>query len=273
MSEECKCGTQFCKHHKAQVWSCGGGTQSCAIAALIVQGKLPKPDFSVIADTGYETGATWEFMGRVLVPELAKVGVKLVRVSGEKFGRFWMQTFAKNADEPMIPAISLETGEPVRLRNICTFMWKIEVVERWLSRTHRITKSKRRLWIGFSFDEPIRILKKTTQREITAGRTWIPLNGLGMRRRDCVKIVENMGWGTPPRSACWMCPNHSDLEWRKLRRERPSEFEKAVEFEREIQKRDPDVWLHKTCVPLDQVDFSQPEDLFTRACDSGLCFV
>lgn len=28
-----------------QVWMCGGGTQSVAIAALIVQGKLPKPDF------------------------------------------------------------------------------------------------------------------------------------------------------------------------------------------------------------------------------------
>ena len=28
-----------------QVWSCGGGVQSAAIAALIVQGRLPKPTF------------------------------------------------------------------------------------------------------------------------------------------------------------------------------------------------------------------------------------
>jgi hypothetical protein len=44
------------------VWSYGGGKQSVAIAALIVQGKLPKPDLIVMADTdanGHLLGATW----------------------------------------------------------------------------------------------------------------------------------------------------------------------------------------------------------------------
>lgn len=31
-----------------QVWSCGGGTQSGAIAALIRAGKLPRPDYIVV---------------------------------------------------------------------------------------------------------------------------------------------------------------------------------------------------------------------------------
>ena len=34
------------------IWNYGGGAQSCAIAVLILQGRLPKPDFAVIADTG-----------------------------------------------------------------------------------------------------------------------------------------------------------------------------------------------------------------------------
>jgi hypothetical protein len=42
-----------------EVFSSGGGTQSAAIAALIVQGRLPKPDFVVIADTDYECSSTW----------------------------------------------------------------------------------------------------------------------------------------------------------------------------------------------------------------------
>lgn len=29
---------------RVQLWSCGGGRQSAGIAALIVEGKLPKPD-------------------------------------------------------------------------------------------------------------------------------------------------------------------------------------------------------------------------------------
>lgn len=70
-----------------------------------------------------------------------------------------------------------------------------------------------------------------------------------------------------------MCPNHNDHEWRIIKNERPDEFAKAVEIERQIQAVDPDAWLHKSCVPLDQVDFTQPADLFSRPCDSGVCFV
>jgi hypothetical protein len=40
----------------ATVWSCGGGTQSAAIAALIVSGQMPVPDLSVIVDTEREIG-------------------------------------------------------------------------------------------------------------------------------------------------------------------------------------------------------------------------
>lgn len=37
------------------VWSSGGGTQSSAIAVLILKRLLPRPDRAVIADTGRET--------------------------------------------------------------------------------------------------------------------------------------------------------------------------------------------------------------------------
>lgn len=37
-----------------QVWSCGGGTQSGAIASLIRLGKLPRPDYAFMTDTGRE---------------------------------------------------------------------------------------------------------------------------------------------------------------------------------------------------------------------------
>jgi len=41
-----------------EVFSTGGGTQSTAIAGLIVQGLLPKPEICVIADTGREMPTT-----------------------------------------------------------------------------------------------------------------------------------------------------------------------------------------------------------------------
>lgn len=270
---------KFTKENKAQVWSCGGGTQSCAIAALIVQGKLPKPDFSVIADTGYETGATWEYMDKVLVPELAKVGVELVRVLASKWA--YHGNAIIHAINPVKRKVAWATplcGYSTqfgfsKMPNLCSTQWKGEPIQRWLSNAHRVTKSKACYWIGFSRDEQRRILKRQQSDDFKKGLNRFPLLELGLTRRDCIQFVESMGWPTPPRSSCYMCPNHSDHEWRKLIAERPDEFQKAVEIEREIHKVDPDAWLHRSCIPLDQVDFSQPEDLFSRPCDSGQCFV
>lgn len=51
---------------------------------------------------------------------------------------------------------------------------------------------------------------------------------------------------------------------------RPEEFAAACALEKEVQKIDPFCWFHVSCVPLGEVDFTQPEYLFTdRACSSG----
>lgn len=70
-----------------EVFSSGGGTQSTCIAALIVQGRLPKPDFMVIADTGRECSSTWEYMDAVIRPAMATVGVEVYRLMLEQWGR------------------------------------------------------------------------------------------------------------------------------------------------------------------------------------------
>jgi hypothetical protein len=147
------------------------------------------------------------------------------------------------------------------------------VVDRWLSVTHGLTQSRRRKWLGFSLEETKRWLSHLESQEI-----WLPLVlGIPMRRADCRNLVmKEMGWPEPPRSNCWMCPNQSDDEWREIRANRPHEFEAAVRMEREVQKRDPHAFFHRSCVPLDQVDWTEPETLFDRQhpqCASGECFV
>jgi hypothetical protein len=264
---------------KVQVWSCGGGTQSCAIAALIVQGKLPKPDISVIADTGYETQATWDYMDGTLSPAMKSVGVDLVRVKASEWNPKRATLFYEYADKGRapdleIPAFSMRFGTVGKLSNYCTGRWKVETRDKYIRSVHGLTRSKFCVWIGFSFDESSRAIRMMDGEEYKKGLIRFPLiHDHTMTRRKAIELVESMGWKTPPRSACWCCPNHSDHEWRKMKSERPDEFQKAVDLEREIQKRDPDAWLHKSCKPLDQVDFTQPEDLFSRPCDSGMCFV
>ena len=84
------------------------------------------------------------------------------------------------------------------------------------------------------------------------------------------------------------CPYHSDAEWRRLKLEEPEEFAKAVKFEDEFAKAKADAlvgrpFLHRSCVPLDEVDLRTPEDRgqlrlfekegFGNECSSGVCGV
>lgn len=70
-----------------QVWSCGGGTQSGAIATLIKQGRLPKPDIAFMTNTGRERSSTWPFVEGFIRPALASVGVELQIVQAADFAR------------------------------------------------------------------------------------------------------------------------------------------------------------------------------------------
>lgn len=45
-----------------EVFSYGGGRQSAGISALILQGRLPKPDLVIIADTEKEKDTTWQYL-------------------------------------------------------------------------------------------------------------------------------------------------------------------------------------------------------------------
>jgi 3'-phosphoadenosine 5'-phosphosulfate sulfotransferase (PAPS reductase)/FAD synthetase len=55
---------------RAQVWSYGGGRQSVALAVLVRDGKLPRPDLIVFADTGREDSATMDYHRKHVAPFL-----------------------------------------------------------------------------------------------------------------------------------------------------------------------------------------------------------
>ena len=257
-----------------QVWSCGGGTQSIAIGALIIQGKLPVPDVAVIADTGREAAATWHYLTTVLEPAMAGVGLEIVRIAAAEWSYYHKtgHDLFNQQGTLRIPAFSTQTvGAVAKLPGYCSSAWKQEPIDRWL-RSLGIKKSEAQIWIGYSSDEQRRWAKKMASEDYKRGLIRIPLvDDIPTTRNGCISIISGMGWPVPaPKSRCWMCPHQNDAEWLELS---PEEFRAAIDLERDIRKRDPHAWLHRQCVPLDQVDFSKPEDLFSRACDSGACFV
>ena len=84
----------------AIVWSYGGGTQSAAIAVLILQGKLPRPDVAVIADTGRELSTTWDYQAEVVAPALESIGLPVQNI-GTDYKRYDLM---KSGHTALIPA-------------------------------------------------------------------------------------------------------------------------------------------------------------------------
>lgn len=239
-----------------QVWSCGGGVQSAAIAALIVQGRLPKPDYSLIVDTEREKETTWTYYDEVLKPKLAAVGVDLIRIPKSRYATvdLW------HDDDILIPAYTNKNGLG-KLSGYCSNEWKRRVIMRYL-REHRVERCQN--WVGISLDEMNRVR--------VSDKRWFQhryplIFEVPLRRGGCVELVKQMGWPPAPRSSCWMCPHHDDAEWQSMTE---ADMRQAQLFEREIQQLDPHLFLHQQCVPLEEVKFGLNTN--DGGCQTGFCF-
>jgi len=247
--------------NRTQIWSSGGGTQSTAIAALICMGEL-HPDLSVIVDTERELSTTWDYLDKWVIPALEHAGVTLHRINKSDYATVDLM----RNDDILIPAFTTESGNIGKLPTYCSNEWKQRVMRRFS--TEQGIKAAD-VWIGFTIDE----MQRVTQ-PIGKWQNKYPLIERRMTRGDCIALVERMGWPTPPRSSCWMCPNKSSSEWQWQKVNAPSDFKKAVVFEVEIQKHDADLWLTDTGKPLSQLDTNTiQDDFFTGRCTSGMCFV
>jgi hypothetical protein len=224
-----------------QVWSCGGGTQSGAIAVLIAQGRLPRPDIAFMTNTGRERSSTWPFVEGFIRPQLARVGVELQIIQAADFAS--LDIFS--GDTILLPGYTTLNGQIGKLSPFCSGKWKRDVAERWL---RSIGVEQCRNWIGISRDEPQRIRAQHRPWLFL----WYPLVfEVPMTRPACVNLIRGEGWTGPiPHSACYMCPNHGDPEWIDMKQNQPEDFRAACEEEAQARLKDPHFYLHPSCVPL-----------------------
>ena len=260
---------------RTQIWNNGGGMQSAAIAALIVTGKLPRPDLAVIVDTGRERSSTWDYLNTVTAPALESVGVVVHRVAKERYATKDLYGGA-DGETLLIPAYTTQGGGDVgKLSGYCSGEWKRDVIRRFVTIEHGVRAATN--WIGYSIDELGRALK--AQKSKKNGGKWrveFPLIQLGMNRGDCVALVSRMGWPSPPRSSCWMCPNMHMEEWQQVK-EDERDWPKVIQFDKDMRQRDAHAWLTDQALPIELTDFDDANEvMFGRergACHSGLCFV
>ena len=251
--------------HETLIWSCGGGTQSGAIASLIGSGKLPRPDYAFMTDTGREKSGTWPFVDGFIRPHLAKVGLELTIVKKSEFCE--IDLFSAASQSVMLPGYTTQGGGVGKLQGWCSGRWKGDVAERWMRSIGIETATN---WIGISLDEMRRVRSQH--------RGWLKLQYplifiLRYTRSKCIERIRADGWtGEIPHSACWMCPNMSDGEWLDMSINWSGDFAAACALEIDIQAVDPHFWLHPSCKPLASVDFTAQTTMFSdRGCTTG-CF-
>lgn len=274
------------------VFSFGGGVQSTACLVLAARGELPASETSfrwdafVFANVGEkaEHPGTLQYVNEVAKPFAETNGIELVearkvRRTGE---------VADLYNDVMMPSRSINI--PVRMTNgapgqrRCTHDFKIKVVAKELRARGATKNEPGTVGIGISMDELQRARNwgEIDPREPFQIKEY-PLLRLGLRRQDCLDIIKEAGLPQPPRSACWFCPFHSLDEWRRLYREEPDLFQKAVEMESVINARRAElgkdnVWLTRFARPLNEVIHDQLvfglDDPGTddAPCDSGHCF-
>lgn len=244
-----------------KVFSFGGGVQSTAVACLIANGTLEKPDLAVIADTGREASTTWEYLRVAVQPLLDRIGVK-VEIASHSLSK--VDLYSKSG-KLLIPAFQKGASSAVgQLPNYCSVEWKRRVVRRWL-RQRGVKKAQ--VWLGISLDE--------VGRAKPSDVGWIehrfPLLDLRMRRGDCHRIIKEALLPEAKKSSCWMCPYRGPKEWRMLTFE---DQDKARAFDAEIRKDG--FHLRRDLKPYDASGLTEQKenDLFgeVTGCDSGYCW-
>ena len=224
------------------VWSCGGGVESTAMAVLIATGKLPRPDYAVMVDSGYEKGWTWRYVNEVIIPKLRQIDIDLTTIHTNDWHN---NALFDNSGHLLIPAFrKKEAGRVSKLHTHCNG-WKAITVRRWI---RSMGVERMESWQGIASNE--------NHRMRPSSRLWIsnryPLIEINMTREHCLWLIGKEGWPKPEKSSCYFCPQQSDRQWQQLKDEAPSDWEKAIETDRAIRRVDPTVYLHRFCMPLDE---------------------
>jgi hypothetical protein len=252
------------------------GTQSTAILHLVEIGRLPMPDVWVFADTGDEPKSVYRQL-EWAAQRIKAMGQELAIVkheSGKSLSEVYIEGILSGESPPQPPLFIPDPerlGARMPMRRQCTERFKIRVIKRYLRERFEIRSGAGAQvvqWMGISMDEAHRMKPPHAGWYDVA---YPLIDMVPMRRTDCYRLLEDAGIAAP-RSACVYCPYHSNAEWRRLKTEEPDDFKSAVRFERAVhrahelrgrvsgQRARP--YLHRSGVPIDEIDFDAQGELF-----------
>ncbi|MEU6243995.1 hypothetical protein [Streptomyces sp. NPDC047024] len=232
--------------------------------ALSANGVLPKVDYAVFADTGWEPRAVYAHLDRIEREIAAPAGIPVLRVSAGNIRADALDPGHRFASMPLY--ILNQDGKGGMTRRQCTGEYKIKPIKRQIRDLlgypypQRIPKDVFvEQWVGISTDE----FHRAKDADVRYMRNRHPLIDLGWSRSDCVRYLTSLGLADTPKSSCLGCPFHGNAQWRSIRDTSPEEWRDVVAFDAAIRHGNAranaggnrllgQAFLHRSRVPLDQ---------------------
>jgi len=260
-----------------KVLSLGAGVQSSTVLFKMLDEEIEMAEIAIFADTGNEPKEVYKYLDYLKGFMKNKIPLFIVKKSNIVEDALAPKEKGTNKGFLTMPVMAIdEKGKKVMGRRQCTNDYKIQPIHKKV-REYLGVKSLRGkevlMYMGISTDE--------IQRAKTPNNNWqinyYPLIELDMNRHDCKHYVATKQLKQPPRSACIVCPYHSNEEWKHLKENYPTEFQEAIEFDEAIRDIKPGYtnYLHRNLIPLKEINFNEKQEniqysLFDDECE-GIC--
>ncbi|MFD6076893.1 hypothetical protein ACFWG5_15065 [Streptomyces hydrogenans] len=241
--------------------------------ALSAEGILPKVDYAIFADTGWEPRSVYTHLDRLEQDIAAPAGIPILRVSSGNIRNDALDPDHRFASMPLY--ILNADGRPGMTRRQCSGEYKVKPIKKEVRKLlgypypTRVPKDVFvEQWIGISTDE----FHRAKDADVKYMRNRHPLIDMDWTRSDCIRYLTSLGLADTPKSSCLGCPFHGNAQWRQIRDTSPDEWADVVEFDAAIRKGNAranatgnallgQAFLHRSRVPLSQA----PIDHVTRA--------
>jgi hypothetical protein len=271
-----------------RILSLGAGVQSSTVLLMSLSGVLPRLDCAIFADTGWEPAAVYqhlewlESVSSIPIIRVSAGNIRQDHLAKEKFCGNGRAPFYVLNPKPKSSRRKRRDGRTGKLPRQCTHDYKIVPVERKIKELLGLSRRARwpiehRVdhWFGISVEEHGRCRFSGVAWKAHRYPLIFDLHK-AYTRHDCKLWCQGQGYPIPPRSSCVGCPLHSNSEWRALR---PAEFADACEFDAAIRSKSGtrgEIFLHRSCQALVQVDLSTDEErgqvaMLDSECVSGYC--